>query len=52
VLGIRSKIAYTKAKWGIEEHLSVLQEQGLPVPAQHPNPTVVIQNEQRLEPAA
>ena len=41
-----------KAKWGIEEHLSVLQEQGLPVPAQHPNPTVVIQNEQRLESVA
>lgn len=41
-----------KAKWGIEEHLSVLQEQGLSIPAQHPNPTVVIQNEQRFESVA
>ena len=41
-----------KAKWGIEEHLSVLQEQGLSIPEQHPNPTVVIQNEQRFESVA
>jgi predicted RNase H-like HicB family nuclease len=34
-----------KAKWGIEEHVAVLQEMGLPVPKPNPDPTVVIQNE-------
>jgi predicted RNase H-like HicB family nuclease len=38
-----------QAKWGMEEHLALLQEQGLPVPEANSNPTVVIQNEQRLE---
>lgn len=41
-----------KAKWGMEEHLTLLGEQNLPVPELNPNPTVVVQNEQRLEPAA
>jgi predicted RNase H-like HicB family nuclease len=36
-----------KAKWGIEEHVAVLQELGLPVPKPNPDPTVVIQNERR-----
>ena len=39
-----------KAKWGMEEHLNLLKKKGLPVPPQNPNPTVVIQNERRLEP--
>ena len=38
-----------KAKWGMEEHIALLREQGLPVPEPNPNPTVVIQNERRLE---
>lgn len=38
-----------KAKWGMEEHVAILREQGLPIPERNPNPTVVIQNEQRLE---
>jgi len=38
-----------KAKWGIEEHIALLREQGLPVPELNLNPTVVIQNERRLE---
>lgn len=33
-----------KAKWGMEEHLALLKELGLPVPRANPNPTVVIQN--------
>jgi predicted RNase H-like HicB family nuclease len=41
-----------KAKWGIEEHLSLLREQGLPVPAVNPDPTVVIRNERRKRAAA
>ena len=41
-----------KAKWGMEEHIVVLQEHNLPVPGPNANPTVVIQNERRLEPAA
>lgn len=39
-----------KAKWGMEEYINLLKKKGLPVPPQNPNPTVVIQNERRLEP--
>lgn len=41
-----------KAKWGMEEHLAVLQEQKLFIPEPNHNPTVVVQNEQRLESVA
>ena len=37
-----------KAKWGIEEHVALLKEQGLPIPKENPNPKVTIQNEERL----
>ncbi|MCZ6450200.1 MAG: type II toxin-antitoxin system HicB family antitoxin [Deltaproteobacteria bacterium] len=37
-----------KAKWGIEEHVALLKEQGLPVPKENPNSKVTIQNEERL----
>lgn len=37
-----------QAKWGMEEHLALLKEQGLPLPKPNPNPTVVIQNERQL----
>ncbi|MBI4267678.1 MAG: type II toxin-antitoxin system HicB family antitoxin, partial [Chloroflexi bacterium] len=33
-----------KAKWGMEEHTSLLKERGLPVPKRNPNPTVTIKN--------
>ena len=36
-----------KARWGMKEHVALLRQQGLPVPRQNPNPTVVIQNERR-----
>jgi predicted RNase H-like HicB family nuclease len=36
-----------KARWGMEEHLDLLREQGLPIPPGNPNPTVTIQNERR-----
>ena len=37
-----------KAKWGMEEHLALLREQGLPIPQAEVNPPILIQNERRL----
>lgn len=37
-----------RAKWGMEEHVALLKEQGLPVPDSNPNPTITIQNEAHL----
>jgi predicted RNase H-like HicB family nuclease len=37
-----------KAKWGMEEHIELLRERGLPVPKTNSNPTVVIQNQEPL----
>jgi predicted RNase H-like HicB family nuclease len=37
-----------KAKWGMEEHVALLKERGLSIPKASPNPTIVIQNENRL----
>lgn len=37
------------ARWGIQEHIDLLREKGLPVPEENRNPTVVIQNGKRLE---
>jgi predicted RNase H-like HicB family nuclease len=37
-----------KAKWGIEEHVGLLKEQGLPIPKENPNPQVVIQNQESM----
>ncbi len=36
-----------KAKWGMEEHIALLKELGLPVPRPTSTPTVVIQNAKR-----
>jgi predicted RNase H-like HicB family nuclease len=33
-----------QAKWGMIEHVGLLEEQGLPVPRPNPNPRVVIEN--------
>lgn len=41
-----------KAKWGMEEHLQLLAQQQIPIPAHNANPTVVVQNEAALAPAA
>ena len=41
-----------KAKWGMEEHIALLSQRDLPVPETNPNPTIVIQNEAELAPAA
>ncbi len=37
-----------QAKWGMKEHLEVLEENGLPVPAKNKNPVVTIKNESAL----
>ncbi|MGC8779660.1 MAG: type II toxin-antitoxin system HicB family antitoxin [Anaerolineae bacterium] len=37
-----------QARWGMQEHIALLREQGLPVPPRNPNPTITIQNEARL----
>ncbi len=39
-----------KARWGMEEHIDLLKERGLPIPKASANPTVVIQNERRPQP--
>lgn len=39
-----------KARTGFKEHIQILREQKESVPPQNPYPTVVIQNEQRLQP--
>ncbi|HDZ02750.1 MAG TPA: type II toxin-antitoxin system HicB family antitoxin [Nitrospirae bacterium] len=36
------------AKWGMKEHINLMKEQGLQVPARNPNPKIIIQNEQDL----
>lgn len=41
-----------KAKWGMEEHLALMKEMGFPIPEANPEPTILIQNEKRLAPAA
>lgn len=33
-----------KAKWGIKEHVKLLQEQGLPIPPENHDPKITIQN--------
>ena len=36
-----------KARWGMVEHLKLLQEEGLPIPAPNPDPKIIIQNEKK-----
>ncbi len=37
-----------QAKWGIEEHIALLTERGLPVPDPNPDPIVTIRNARPL----
>lgn len=39
-----------KAKWGMKEHVELLEARGMPVPETNPDPRVIIQNTR--EPAA
>ena len=36
-----------KAKWGIQEHIVLLKEQGLSIPKRNSNPQITIQNEKK-----
>ncbi len=33
-----------QARWGMKEHVALLKEQGLPVPATNPDPKIIVQN--------
>ena len=37
-----------KAKWGLEEHISLLKERGLLVPKSNSNPTITIRNAKKI----
>jgi predicted RNase H-like HicB family nuclease len=37
-----------QAKWGMEEHLQLLREQGFPIPNINSNPKITIQNQESL----
>jgi predicted RNase H-like HicB family nuclease len=41
-----------KAKWRMEEHLSLLEAHNLAIPEPNPNPTVIVQNEGQIASAA
>jgi predicted RNase H-like HicB family nuclease len=34
-----------QARWGMKEHLELMAQQNLPIPAGNSNPTVIIRNE-------
>ena len=37
-----------QARWGMEEHVQLLRQQGLSVPPENPNPTVIVRNQQPI----
>ena len=37
-----------QARWGMEEHVGLLREQGLPIPPENTNATVTIRNESKV----
>ena len=37
-----------RAKWGMEEHIEMLEKEGLPIPRENENPTIIIQNERKV----
>ena len=40
-----------RTRSGMADHVQMLRDQGLAVPAQNSNPTIVIQSESKLQPA-
>lgn len=38
-----------KARWGMDEHVSLLQQSNFQVPALNQNPTVIIRNEKKAQ---
>ena len=41
----------SRARAGMEEHVALLKERGLPIPPTNPNPTVTIKNEKPISQA-
>ena len=41
-----------QARWGMTEHLELLQAHSLTIPKENPDPTIVIQNQQPLAQAS
>jgi len=41
-----------KAKWGMQEHIALLEERNLPVPKPNPAASILIQNERIVEPVS
>lgn len=41
-----------KAKWGMNEHVALLREHGLPVPLPNPAPTILVRNTEPVLAAA
>jgi len=41
-----------KAKWGMIEHVKLLEERGLPIVAKNPDPQIIIQNQRKMAIAA
>ena len=37
-----------RAKWGMKEHIALLEQEGLPVPPKIQDPKIIIQNERKL----
>jgi predicted RNase H-like HicB family nuclease len=37
-----------KAKWGMKEHVKLLEQKGLPVPPKSSDPRIIVQNEKKL----
>jgi predicted RNase H-like HicB family nuclease len=37
-----------KAKWGMKEHVALLEERGVPVPPKVKDPKIIVQNEARF----
>jgi predicted RNase H-like HicB family nuclease len=37
-----------KARWGMQEHLALLKERGLPTPRRNSNPIITVKNERRV----
>lgn len=37
-----------RARWGMKEHIALLKDRGLPIPAVNPGPRITIQNEKRV----
>ncbi|MFO0951379.1 MAG: hypothetical protein U0835_09565 [Isosphaeraceae bacterium] len=41
----------SRARWGMEEHVELLRERGMPVPPPSPDPTIVVRNQRRRQTA-